>query len=146
MLPVRKTSYSVKYDMTECRLRDQDKHTNHQRWAYHAGVCTNYIMQEFIELATMRYQKMTRSNEPQLTKTYLLTNAQNEYSTQPAQLHSLIRVFVPVWRNFAPVAIQSGRVKILIRLRKCAVWSESSLGAHVRMYISWRCGSTHYCP
>ena len=32
-------------------------------------------------------------------------------------------------------------VKILIRLRECAVWSESSLGAHVRRYISWRFGS-----
>ena len=32
-------------------------------------------------------------------------------------------------------------VKILIRLRERAVWSESSLGAHVRRYVSWRFGS-----
>ena len=32
-------------------------------------------------------------------------------------------------------------VKILIRLRECAVWSESSLGAYVRRYLIWRCGS-----
>ena len=32
-------------------------------------------------------------------------------------------------------------VKILIRLRECAGWSESSLGAHVRRYVFWRCGS-----
>ena len=29
-------------------------------------------------------------------------------------------------------------VKILIRLRECAGWSESPLGAHVRRYFSWR--------
>ena len=28
-------------------------------------------------------------------------------------------------------------MKILIRLRECAGWSESSLGAHVRRYLSW---------
>ena len=31
-------------------------------------------------------------------------------------------------------------VKILIRLRKCAGWSESSLGGHIWKYIFWRCG------
>ena len=35
-------------------------------------------------------------------------------------------------------------VKILIRLRECAGWSESSLGAPIWRYISWRCGSNHY--
>ena len=32
-------------------------------------------------------------------------------------------------------------VKIQIRLRECAVWSESSLRAHVRKYVSWRNGT-----
>ena len=32
-------------------------------------------------------------------------------------------------------------VKVLIRLRECAVWSESSLDAHVRRYVFYRCGS-----
>ena len=32
-------------------------------------------------------------------------------------------------------------VKILIRLRECGGWSESSLGAHVRRYVFWLCGS-----
>ena len=31
--------------------------------------------------------------------------------------------------------------KILIRLCECTGWSESSLGAHFRMYVLWRCGS-----
>ena len=30
--------------------------------------------------------------------------------------------------------------KILVSLRTCAGWSESSLGAHVRRYVYWRCG------
>ena len=32
-------------------------------------------------------------------------------------------------------------VKILIRLRECAGWSESSLGAHIRRYFFCRCDS-----
>ena len=28
--------------------------------------------------------------------------------------------------------------KVLIRLRECAVWSDSPLGAHVRRYVFWR--------
>ena len=32
-------------------------------------------------------------------------------------------------------------VKIRIRLRECAGWSESSLSAYVRRYIAWRCSS-----
>ena len=35
-------------------------------------------------------------------------------------------------------------VKILIRLRECTGWFESSLGAHVRRYVFWRCGSFHF--
>ena len=31
-------------------------------------------------------------------------------------------------------------LKILIRLRECAGWSESSMGARVRRFVSWRCG------
>ena len=31
--------------------------------------------------------------------------------------------------------------KILIRLRECAGWSESSLGAHVRRSVFWQCDS-----
>ena len=34
-------------------------------------------------------------------------------------------------------------MKILIRLRECAVWSESSLGAHVRRYVFW-CSGKYY--
>ena len=37
------------------------------------------------------------------------------------------------------------QVKILIRLCECSDWSESSLDAHVRRHVSWRCGSYFYC-
>ena len=46
-------------------------------------------------------------------------------------------------RNFSSLAIQKSlnrSVKVLIRLRECAGWSESSLGVHVRFYLS-PCGS-----
>ena len=32
-------------------------------------------------------------------------------------------------------------LEILMRLRECAVWSESSLGAYVRRYVFWQCCS-----
>ena len=35
-------------------------------------------------------------------------------------------------------------VKILIRLRECPGWSESSLGVYVRMFVFWSCGSQCY--
>ena len=35
---------------------------------------------------------------------------------------------------------QEHLVKILIRLHKCAAWSKSSLGAHVKRYVYWHCG------
>ena len=43
------------------------------------------------------------------------------------------------WRDFPSLIIQIRPVKILIRLRECAGWSESSLGAYARRYV-WRCG------
>ena len=44
------------------------------------------------------------------------------------------------WTNFASLAIQNMcPVKILIKQSECAGWSESSLSAHVRRYIFWRC-------
>ena len=33
------------------------------------------------------------------------------------------------------------RMNILIRLRECAGWSESSLGAYAQRSVVWRCGS-----
>ena len=41
------------------------------------------------------------------------------------------------WHHLLP---KMHPVKIQIRLRKCAVWSESSLGAHVRRYLFGHCG------
>ena len=32
-------------------------------------------------------------------------------------------------------------VKLLVRLCERDSWTESSLGAHVRMYVAWRCGT-----
>ena len=44
-------------------------------------------------------------------------------------------------QTFHPWLSKMRPVKILIRLRECADWSESSLGAHVRRYVFWVCGS-----
>ena len=67
----------------------------------------------------------------------------NEDSNQPAPTISLIRVFVVLMKKFTVhtwlFKMRPG--KILIRLRKCAGWSESSLGEHALRYIFWRSGS-----
>ena len=46
--------------------------------------------------------------------------------------------------NFAFLTIQRCLVKILIKLRECAGWSESLLGTRVQMYVVWCCGSYYY--
>ena len=72
-------------------------------------------------------------------KKYLLIWAKNVDSTQPAHPRSLIRVFVvPMKQNRQPWLSKICLVKILIRLRACAGWSESSLDAYVRRYVFWR--------
>ena len=68
--------------------------------------------------------------ESQREKTHLLTYAPNEDSNQPAHPCSLIRIFVVSMTKLHLWLSQMRSVKILIRLRECAVWSESSLGAH----------------
>ena len=56
-------------------------------------------------------------------------------------MRSLIIVFALRIINFTPLAIKKRLEKILISLRECAGWSESSLDAHIRSYVFWRCGS-----
>ena len=52
-------------------------------------------------------------------------------------LHILIRVFVVRCEAILHLWLSKMHpVKILIRLRECAVWSESSLGVHVRRNVS----------
>ena len=68
--------------------------------------------------------------------------ASNEDSNQPARSRSLISVFVVRMKKLCNLGYPKMRpVKILIRLRECADWSESSLGAKARWYVFWRCGS-----
>ena len=47
----------------------------------------------------------------------------------------------PHEENLHPLLSKMRPAKIQIRLRNCAVWSGSSLGAHVWRYIFWRCDS-----
>ena len=56
-------------------------------------------------------------------------------SDQPAHSRSLIRIF-----NGQTLASQGYNEKTLIRLRWCAGWIESSLGAHARRYVFSRWG------
>ena len=67
---------------------------------------------------------------PQRTKTYLLTCAPNEISNQPVFQRCLIRAFVVRMKKLCNLS-KVHQAKILIRLRECAGWSESSLVAHV---------------
>ena len=47
----------------------------------------------------------------------------------------------PLDETLHPWLSKMRSVKILIRLRECAGLSKSSLGAHVRRYVFWCCGS-----
>ena len=50
----------------------------------------------------------------------------------------------PLEETLYPSLSKTRPAKILIRVRECAVWSESSLGAHVRRYVFWRCESYYF--
>ena len=92
------------------------------------------------------YSKRSKliSYETQRQKAYLLRRAPKEDSYQPAHPRSLINFFVVRMKKNAYLAIQLSKcaciVKILIRLQKCAVLSESSMFTHIRRYVFWRYG------
>ena len=65
----------------------------------------------------------------------------NEDSDQPAHSRSLFRICPRRILDNKGCKVSSCGQRRLIRLRGCAVWSESSLGAHVRRYVFSRCGS-----
>ena len=84
--------------------------------------------------------------EPQRQKTYLLACSPNENTNQPAHPRGPIRLFVVRMKKKFHLWLTKMRpVKILIRLRECAVWSESSRGAHFWWYVFVRCGSCRSC-
>ena len=66
--------------------------------------------------------------------------AQRGLKSVYVSVHSLIIIGYPHEETLHPWLSKMHPVKILIRLRECAGWSESWLGAHVRRYIFWCCG------
>ena len=59
-------------------------------------------------------------------------------SSQPAHARNLSRVFVVRMKKLCILGYPKIRsVKILIRMRECAGWSESSLYAHFQRYVFW---------
>ena len=60
----------------------------------------------------------------------------HEALNQSAQSDQSLRC--PHEQTLQPWLSQMRPVKILIRLCECTVWSKSSLGVQVRMYVSWR--------
>ena len=73
-----------------------------------------------------------------------MTRPSNVDSNQPVHSRSVIRVFVVRIKKLCTLGYPNCVQRILIRLRECAGWSVSSLGAYVRKYVFWRCGS--YVP
>ena len=78
--------------------------------------------------------------ELQRGKMYRLTCGPNGDANQPAHPRSLVSLRCPHEETLHPWLSKMRPVKILIRLRECAGWSESSLGAHVQRSFFWRCG------
>ena len=67
----------------------------------------------------------------------------------PAKIQISLRIyavwseyFLSAWRNLESFAIQCAPSEDSDQTARCAVWSESSLGANVRMYVFWCRGST----
>ena len=75
--------------------------------------------------------------ESHCENTYLLTSTPNGDANQPEHPRSLIRSLL----KLHPWQSKMRTVNILTRLRECAGWFESSLGAHIQRYVFWHCGS-----
>ena len=69
-------------------------------------------------------------------KTYLLTCAPNKDWSAGASAQFGQRLCCSHEKSLHPWLSKMLLVRILIRLRECAGWSESSLGAHVQRYVS----------
>ena len=79
-----------------------------------------------------------RTNEPQRKTAYFLTCAPNKDSVQAVHPCSLIKVSVVHLKKLCILDFPKlAQWRFLIRLRECAGWSESSLGAYVRRCIFW---------
>ena len=101
-----------------------------QYWSRYV-LCSHEIMPVFLHhwcCLTLQFNKMVAT-----WVNYLLTGSHNGNSNQTS---------LSAWRNFASSALQNvpSPVKIQIRLRECAGWSESLLDAHVWMHVFWRYG------
>ena len=79
--------------------------------------------------------------EPQRTKKYLLICAPTKTQIILRSPESDQNLRCPFQETLHPWLSKTRPAKILIRLRECAVWSESSLGAHIRKYVSGHFGS-----
>ena len=84
--------------------------------------------------------------ETQRGKTYLLACGPNRDANQPAHVQPDQSLRCLHDETVHPWQAKMRREKILIRLRECAGWSESSLGGHAPRYIVWRWGpiTFHY--
>ena len=93
---------------------------------YHDKLCTRALVQRY---------------GSQREKMYLITCTPNEDPNQSAHLRSLNSLRCPHEETLHPWLSKMRPVKILIRLHECAVWSESSLDAHVQWYVFFTYGS-----
>ena len=72
---------------------------------------------------------------------YKLACVYSEDSNKSTHLHNLIRVFVYGFKKSLTLGYPKSTILRLIRLHRCAGWSESSVGAHVNLYLLLDTGS-----
>ena len=87
----------------------------------------------FSQLLTNSWRGNKRHlSELQYKKIYLLIFVPKEDLDQPVQSE---QSSLSTWRNFAYLDIKMSPVKILIRLYRCAGWSESLLDTHLNVHF-----------
>ena len=96
--------------------------------AFAAGICPKTFLHGAVQIyRVINVFFLLKLNVPQRVKTYLLTNAPNDGSNQLAHPLSDQSLHFPLAETLHPWLSKIRRVKILISLRECAGWSESSL-------------------
>ena len=128
-------------------LKNVLSRTMAKKYTFHIGVLTLWCIKAFPSLQTSIMMHYALSIiEPQREETYLLKCSPRGDSNQPAHPHCLTYVFAVRMMGFCILGYPKMRTgEILIRLRECAGWSESSLGTLFLGYASWRCGAIYIC-
>ena len=99
------------------------------------------MMRLYLPINKLLWNKRAATWEIESSDMYI--QKRRKSANAPAQSDQSLRF--PPEESLHPMLSKMRPAKIQIRLRICAGWSESLLGAHIQRYVFCRCGSILSC-